>query len=216
MNAKTFITFIIPTIGRESLKNAIKSLTELKNPDWKALIIFDRIKQNIDTYIYTNYSNDERIIIYESIIENTNNFAGTVRNIGLEYCKKINSEWIGFLDDDDYLSNDYICKLKEEININKNMEICIFRMGYENGAILPFKSDKNIIRNKVGISFCLKKFIIENDLEIKFKNTPYEDFIFLKELQTKKYKIVISSYVTYFVRTLPYKYNFFPKVLLNF
>ena len=212
MNNKTFITFIIPTIGRETLKNAIKSLIELKNPNWKALIIFDRIKKNIDT----NYLNDERIIIYESTVENTNNFAGTIRNIGLEYCKKINSEWIGFLDDDDYLSYDYICKLKEEININKNMEVCIFRMGYENGAILPFKSDKNIIRNKVGISFCFKKIIIENDFEIKFKDIPYEDFILLKELQAKKYKIVISSYVTYFVRTLPYEYIFFPKVLLNF
>ena len=212
MNNITFITFIIPTIGRETLKNTIKSLIELKNHNWKALIIFDRIKQNIDE----NYLNDKRIIIYESIFENTNNFAGTVRNIGLEYCKKINSEWIGFLDDDDYLSDDYICKLKEEININENMEVCIFRMGYKNGTILPFKSDKNIIRNKVGISFCFKKIIIENDFEIKFKDIPYEDFILLKELQTKKYKIVISSYVTYFVRTLPYEYNFFPKVLLNF
>jgi hypothetical protein len=212
MNKKTFITFIIPTIGRASLKNAIKSLIELKNPDWKALIIFDRIKRNVNA----NYLNDERIIIYESIIENTNNFAGTVRNIGLEYCKEINSEWIGFLDDDDYLSDDYICKLKEEININKSIEVCLFRMGYENKTILPFKSDKNIIRNKVGISFCFKKNIIENDLEIKFKNIPYEDFIFLKELQSKKYKIIISSYVTYFVRTIPYEYKFFPKVLLNF
>jgi hypothetical protein len=208
-NKNIFITFIVPTIGRESLKNAITSLINLKDSNWNAIIIFDRVKQNIDI-------NDERIIIYETVNENINNFAGTVRNIGLEYCKNINSEWIGFLDDDDYLSDDYICKLKEEINSNKNMEVCIFRMGYENGTILPFKCDKNIIRKKVGISFCLKKYIIENDIEIKFTDIPYEDFIFLKLLQTKKYKIIISSYVTYFVRTIPFKYNIYPKVLLNF
>ena len=212
MNNKSFITFIIPTIGRETLKNSISSLINLKDSDWNAIIIFDRIKKNIDT----NYTNDTRIKIYESSIENINNFAGNIRNIGLEYCKKINSEWIGFLDDDDYLSDDYICKLKEEININKNIEVCIFRMGFENKCILPFSSDKNIIRKHVGISFCFKQFIAINDIEIKFKNIPYEDFIFLKLLQSKKYKILISSFVTYFVKTKPYKCNFYPKVLINF
>jgi hypothetical protein len=206
---KVFITFIIPTIGRESLKNAITSLISLKDSNWNAIIIFDRVKNNIIV-------NDERIIIHETMNENSNNFAGTVRNIGLEYCKNIDCEWIGFLDDDDYLSDDYICKLKEEININKNMEICIFRMGYENKCILPFKSDKNIIRNKVGISFCLKKYIIDKESSNLFKNTPYEDYLLLKELQTKKYKILISSYITYFVRTKPFNSIFYPKILLNF
>ena len=208
MNNTVFITFIIPTIGRPSLQNAISSLINMNDKDWKAIIIFDRVKNNI-------IINDERIIIYEYNGENNNNFAGIVRNIGLEYCKKINSTWIGFLDDDDYLSNNYICKLKEEININKKIEVCIFRMAYENKCVLPFKSDKNIIRNRVGISFCFLKKIIDNDIDIKFENTPYEDYILLKKLQSKKYKILISSFLTYFVKTKPYNNtDIYPKVLL--
>ena len=138
MNDIVFITFIIPTIGRPSLQNSIKSLINMNDKDWKAIIIFDRVKNNM-------IINDKRIITYEYNGENHNNFAGIIRNIGLEYCKKINTLWIGFLDDDDYLSNDYICKLKDEINIYNNIEVCIFRMGYNNNCILPFKNEQSFI-----------------------------------------------------------------------
>ena len=200
-----FITFIIPTIGRESLLNSINSLINLKDNNWNAIIIFDGIKCNINI-------KDSRIKIIEiekSGKEDIKNNAGLVRNIGFNYVE--NSEWIGFLDDDDYLSENYICNLKEEIKINNCIEVCIFRMGYENKCIVPSKFDKNIIRNKVGISFALKKNITEHN---KFINSPFEDYFYLKNLQVKKYKIIISSYVSYFVRTQPYDTDFFPKILL--
>ena len=42
------IIFIIPTIGRESLIDSINSLYNLNgNFKWKAIIIFDGIKNNI-------------------------------------------------------------------------------------------------------------------------------------------------------------------------
>lgn len=204
-----FITFIIPTIGRESLKESIKSLIEQDDDNWNAIIIFDGIKKNIDI-------NDTRIKIIEIESMNCNslkNTAGLVRNAGIKNVE--NSTWIGFLDDDDYLTNDYISKLKKELELNNTMEICIFRMAYGNGYIVPSKFDKNITRNKVGISFAIKKYITDN---ILFNNNPYEDYIFLKEAQNKKFKIIISSYVTYFVRTEPnepIKSMIFPKVLLN-
>jgi len=202
-----FITFIIPTIGRESLLESIESLINQDDCDWRAIIIFDGVKNNFEI-------NDKRINIVE--IEKIGNLekknsAGQVRNIGFKYVKK--SEWIGFLDDDDYLSNNYISKLKEELKINNNIEVCIFRMGYENKYILPTANDRNIIRNKVGISFAIKKYI-SND--IFFNNNPFEDFIFLKELQKKNYRILISSYVSYFIRTKPYECTIFPKILINF
>ena len=202
-----FITFIIPTIGRLSLLDSIDTLINQDDPNWEAIILFDGIKNNFEI-------KDERITVIE--IEKCGNLekkncAGLVRNIGFKYIKK--SEWIGFLDDDDYLSNNYISKLKEEININNKVEVCVFRMGYENKCILPTANDRNIIRNKVGISFAIKKNISNN---IFFNNNPFEDYIFLKELQKKKYKILISSYVSYFVRTKPYECGLFPKILINF
>lgn len=204
MSNEIFITFIIPTIGRNTLINSINSLLNQTDNNWNAIIVFDGIKQNITI-------NDNRIKIIEITKCGIKNSAGYVRNEGIKLCN--NSTWIGFLDDDDTLSKDYIEKLKYEININNNIEICIFRMGYENGYILPSIYDKNIIKNKVGISFAIKKNI--NDA-ILFENSPYEDYFFLKKMQSKNYKILISSYVTYFVRTTEYETKLFPKILINY
>ena len=236
----TFITFIIPTIGRDSLKNSVNSLLNLKDNNWNALIIFDGIKNNLfdkfdkfDEYDKDNEDNkidnkdnkidnkdnkiDNRIKIIEiekSGHEDIKNNAGLVRNIGFEYLVNngLCSDWIGFLDDDDYLSNDYICNLKNELCIYPNLDICVFRMGYPNGGIIPLKMDKNIIRNRIGISFALKYDIMK---KYKFINSPFEDYIYLKNIQSNKYKILISSYVCYFVRCMPYEIkDFFPKIMI--
>lgn len=200
-----FITFVIPTIGRSSLLSSINSLLNLKDNDWNAIIIFDGIKCNVNIE-----DNRIKIIEIEKLgKESIKNNAGLVRNIGFNYVE--NSIWIAFLDDDDYLSENYICNLKKEIELNNSIEVCIFRMGYENKCILPSKFDKNIIRNKVGISFALKKYITDSN---KFINSPFEDYLYLKNLQSQKYKIIISSYVSYFVKTPPYITDFFPKILL--
>lgn len=202
-----FITFIIPTIGRDSLKESLNTIINQDDNDWNVIIIFDGIKNNIEI-------NDPRIKIFEIDKignEKIKNSSGLVRNIGIK--NATNTEWIGFLDDDDYLSLDYISNLKKEILLNNQIEVCIFRMAYENKCVLPTKFDKNIIKNKVGISFCVKKYITTS---ILFNNNPYEDYLFLKEVQYKKYKIIISSYVTYFVRTMPIKYDIYPKILINF
>ena len=128
------------------------------------------------------------------------NKAGFVRNIGFNYV--YNSDWIGFVDDDDILSNDYICKLKKEIKVNKFIDVCLFRMAHNNKLVLPNNYDKNIAKCRVGISFAIKSYITKNVL---FNNNQYEDYYYLKELEYKKYKIVISQYVCYFVNTEYYK-----------
>ena len=55
---KNNITFIIPTIGRETLIIAINSLFGLNSSNWNAIIIFDGVKKNINI-------DDERITIIE-------------------------------------------------------------------------------------------------------------------------------------------------------
>jgi hypothetical protein len=213
-----YITFIIPTIGRKTLTNSINSLIKQTIQNWNALIIFDGVK-NIFTI------EDDRIKIIEiekNGLSDKKNCAGLVRNIGVKNTS-INSKWIGFLDDDDTISPNYIDNLIKEEQLN-NPEIVIFRMAYENGYILPNKYDKNIIRNKVGISFCLKTSIAKN---IYFENNPYEDYMYLKKLEIQKYKIIISEKVTYFVRinindvilseiTLNNINKKYPKILINY
>lgn len=200
-----FISFIIPTIGRESLKESLYSIINQSDSDWEVIVIFDGVKKNIDI-------NNEKIkyIEIEKIgNDKLKNYSGLVRNIGFNYVH--NSEWIGFLDDDDILSLEYIAYLKEEILLKNNIDLCIFRMAYSNGVVLPSKLDKNINRNKVGISFAIRKYITE---KIIFNNNPFEDYLFLKEVQQKKYIIVISSHVAYFIRTSFKKYDLYPRVYI--
>ena len=209
-NHHFFITFIIPTLGRESLLNTIDSLIKQTDNDWNAIIIFDGIKNSFIDIL------DSRIKIIE--IEKTGNnliknSAGLVRNIGIEMAS---TEWIGFVDDDDTISCNYISYLKQELLNYENLELIIFRMMYENGVVLPSKFDRNIIRNKVGISFAFKKELYSK-YKYKFENNPYEDYMFLKNIQNNNHKILISSYVSYFIRCneIDIEKNIYPKILIN-
>jgi hypothetical protein len=205
----TFITFIMPTIGRESLSDAVNSILNMKDNDWKLLIIFDGIKSN---YI----PNDNRIEVIEiekkgKRLEQTSH-AGYVRNFGINYIN--NTEWFGFIDDDDYLCPNYINNLKNEIELNKDIDVCLFRMITENNMILPFKNDKFIIKTHVGISFSIKKNVAK---KYKFTNNNCEDYLLLKKLELNNIKIVITPFIGYFVRIKPYNIDTgdYPRIIFN-
>ena len=42
------ITFIIPTIGRDTLKRSIKSIEDQTSDQWKVIVIFDGVKSTIN------------------------------------------------------------------------------------------------------------------------------------------------------------------------
>jgi hypothetical protein len=125
--------------------------------------------------------------------------AGLVRNIGMQHVS--NTRWVGFVDDDDTLSPDYINNLKIEDDLNNNISVCVFRMIDINNNILPPKNDFGIHKGNIGISFAIKNNIFRN---ISFKNDNYEDYYFLKECEFKNHNIVISPYISYFVRLNPF------------
>ena len=113
----------------------------------------------------------------------------------------VETKWIAFLDDDDIISNDYIDTFYKELyiaeNDNINLDVIIFRMKYENTIIPKLKTD-NFYLCDVGISFILKKKIYENGL--KFIPDGAEDYLYLNNIRTNGYKIMISPHIKYFVR----------------
>ena len=186
---KPLITFIIPTIGRSTLQNTLDCLINQSNPNWKAIVIFDGIFSSI---IYT----DPRIRIIESpkLGEGTNS-AGLVRNYGITFA---DTEWVAFVDDDDNLSRRYVDIFIEETNAYTLADIIIFRMEAYKDCILPKFSTETFYFEEVGISFAVKKKVFdEGHVFIPSKK---EDFVYLDEARNKKYNIMISPYVTYFVR----------------
>lgn len=184
MNAK--ITFIIPSINRHSLPRTIDSLIQQKNPNWKAIIIFDGVKSNI------NIADNRFSIINIDKIGKRNN-AGEVRNIAI---KEVDTEWCGFVDDDDVLLNNYVELFYEYITNESYLDIILFRMK-KSDRIIPKNNNNNLIINNVGISFCTKTNILK---KYKFIPGNCEDFCLIDRLNKKKYKIMISDKITYLVR----------------
>jgi hypothetical protein len=77
----TYITFIIPPIGRMFLKESIISLQHQTNTDWNAILIFDGVLNQFD------FKESRLTIIEIDKIESNakKSCSGFVRNIGLKY-----------------------------------------------------------------------------------------------------------------------------------
>jgi glycosyltransferase involved in cell wall biosynthesis len=186
---KPLITFIIPTIGRNTLSKTLDCLIKQTNPNWKAIVIFDGITSTIQNI-------DPRIRVIESPkLGQNHNSAGLVRNYGITFA---DTEWVAFVDDDDSLSKNYVDILIKELSAYTLADIIIFRMEGCPGCIIPTLSTETFYYCQVGISFAVKKKIFDEGHI--FIPSIIEDFCYLDEARNKKYNIMISPYVTYFVR----------------
>jgi len=185
------ITFIIPSIGRDTLKRTIDSIIALNNPNWKVIIIMDGVPCPYN--IEDKYKSKIMVMnIPKTGRQRSGGQAGKVRNIGILRC---DTEWVAFVDDDDTISPDYIDKALEEIKKDPKVDCIVFRMFRE--KVIP-ALDAMILRDgDVGISFLVKTDIA---IENPFINNNFEDYFFLKNLYDKKYNINLSKHLTYFVR----------------
>ena len=198
---EVLITFIIPTIGRDTLKRTLESLIHLSNSRWNAIVIFDGID-------IIRYVEDDRIQYLKIDKIGFKNCAGEVRNHGMKY---VTTEWIGFVDDDDILLPNYVDSLLLELH--KNPDVIIFRMAEHNLLNRKFSittrqyeivtkpciNERFIRPFEVGISFCLKsKLILEEGF--KFEPAHMEDYNLLQSLKLRNKNIILSKSITYVVR----------------
>ena len=191
------INFVVPSVGRKTLKNTLQSLINQTNPNWICWVGLDGLSmQEVDPDILVN---DERIRYIEIKpklgVFNYNGNAGKVRNYIID-CIDNDYEWIGFVDDDDSIRPYYIERLIEEKQKN-SFDCCVFRMNHKELGIVPALHIRDqIMLNNVGISFCVKKkFIDENN--IKFRNANGEDYDYLEKIHNASGEIVISDSITY-------------------
>ena len=188
-----YITIIIPSIGRETLKNSIQSLLNQTLNKWKAIIVYDGCKNILDLDLL----NDRRLSYYE--IEKTNgiiNQAGDVRNYGMQFVK---SKWVGFLDDDDFLGKNYVEYFFKNCELF-HFDVFIYRMIQEDLKIFPSLHSKDIIPCDVGISFIMNIELFR-ECGLKFENSHCEDYDFLYIVKKKNHLILISHYIQYFIKS---------------
>lgn len=196
------ITFIIPSIGRESLFYSIESLINQTIEDWTAIIVLDGITVNMLNSETLNLLEDERFEVHE--IEKTGlniNQAAKVRNYGMSVIND-NTEWIAFLDDDDTIARDYIEIFKNELMTYPDCDVYIYRMINNEHRIIPKLTSLNFQVCDVGISFIIKRSIYVTGLE--FEPDGAEDYIYLNKIRKAGYKMIISPYVKYYVRNFEY------------
>lgn len=189
------ITFIIPTINRSTLINTLESLEKQTNSNWKSICVFDNVIPDDDIKLKLESDSRFKYIILTEKVGKNHNSAGLVRNIGIEQC---DTEWIGFVDDDDTLTPYYVQRLEEELIISLDIECIIFRMRSDNN-IFPLTNALDFEKGQVGISFCYKLKLFYEGL--KFIPDAFEDFILLDRIRSNKKKILISPYITYVVRS---------------
>ena len=166
-----FVTFIIPSIDRYSLKHSLESLLNQTDNDWNAVVVFDGV--DINKVI------DDKRISYVRTDKLGN--AGIVRNTQLD---KIKSKWIAMLDDDDTLKDTYVESLKEWDNDEWDSIVFSYKTPPEpdlpNGNIIPRPGTKNLEKCNVGMSFAIKSDFV-SEYNIRFEAGIMEDYSFLQK-----------------------------------
>lgn len=187
----TFVTFVTPTIGRDTIQFTSWSLDAQTDPDWE-WAVYGNIAP-VPLSGKSNFFSDVRLI----------SSAGERRNAAIRYSKR--TDWVAFVDDDDTLDPHYVSLLKETAAEVPDADIIVFRMRYTNGMVLPLKDDPTIRHGNVGISFAAKREVFD---EVKFIREDLtnegawgnEDIAFLTEAALRGKKIFVSPYVAYNVR----------------
>lgn len=187
----TYVTFIIPSMGRESLNRAVQSLLELEDWDWRAIIVFDGVEPIKIPCI--DYENDNHFIVLKT---ERLYHAGLVRNLALPI---VDTRWTAFLDDDDFLTATYIGKLREFESRFPDRDIIIFTYkDIENGNTQPPAYLDHIVECSVGISFAIKTDFVQRN-NIQFTKNGVEDFRFLRDCVSKGATYIITHSTQYFV-----------------
>lgn len=184
------ITFILPTLGRDSLKKSIESIINQTNKKWKAIVIFDGCQINKNLIVEHNQISYYEIEKSDGVI----NQASSVRNYGLKFVK---TQWVGFLDDDDTIASDYVDFFYKEMNLF-HCDVYVYRMINKDLTIFPSLKSKNIIPCDIGISFICTLKLFES---ISFQNSHCEDYDFLKKVFDAKKLIIFSNTIKYFVKS---------------
>jgi len=205
------ITFIIPTLNRSTLADTLISLLSQTNTQWKAIIIFDGCSPS-NPYLLKLLNNPQFLCLTTPRLgteQAIHNSAGFVRNIGLQI---VDTPWVGFVDDDDILTHNYIESLTTELNTTPTLDVVIFKM-IERGRIIPPLNFSQIVCGQVGISFAYRSSLIKDGFV--FEQSKEEDYNLLKQFEKAGKKIVLSPFTTYLVRHSPYVSGDSFRIIIN-
>ena len=209
----SFITFVMPTSGvRKTVVKSIESIRNMTDCNWRLIITYpdhlgtrQALVQTPPPLLHvlpTNISRDPRIYFLPYQGSTSRNFGGLLRNIAFPF---IETEWVGFLDDDDSLTPDYIDHLRYEAANFQSSVAVVFRMSREETAafVVPWGSREHlqdITFGRFGISFAVQRKVLKPVGIHEFVPGDGEDFKLLADLHQCNSSIVVSNKITYLVK----------------
>ncbi len=139
-NLKNSITVVIAAYNSEKyIEECLNSLSIQTDPDFEVIIIDDGSKDNTKSICNKFISNDIRFKYFFK----PNSGVSSARNLGIE---KSQSEWILFLDSDDYVSQNFILNHRKNIERAERGDIIFcgfYRVDSTGKLISTSKGDKH-------------------------------------------------------------------------
>ena len=199
MKEKDKISIIIAVYNTEKyIKKCLKSVLNQTFKNIEVLVVNDNSKDNSLKIIEEIAKEDKRVIVINNEI---NKGLSYNRNIALE---KSTGNYIGYIDSDDYIAEDYYEKMYNKMKKEKaDICICDMKLVYEkNGTEISVYSggkDKvDYINNGLSASSCNKLFKREVISEYKFSEGKVnEDLAVILPTIIKSKKIVYEPSVAY-------------------
>ncbi len=196
------LSVIIPVYNaKDTIEKCISSVLNQTLDDIEIIVINDNSSDN--TAKVLSKFNDNRL----KIVNNEKNSGqGYTRNIGIE---QSGGEFIGFVDNDDYIDNDYFEKMVDKLR-EENAQICVSLKirNIVNGKIHPHLITPDNPKEIVFVERCApwakvirRDFLIKNN--IRFDLTRGEDIYpaFLEAYFADKITFIKNSAYNYNVRS---------------
>jgi glycosyltransferase involved in cell wall biosynthesis len=183
------VTFLIPTVGRETLQRTLASLHAQTDDDWVAIVVYDNIVPDRAATARI------RTLRTPAKLGVGRNGAGAVRNVGMAH---VTTPWVAFVDDDDTLSPTYVAALRQNISRHPQLPAMIFRMVHHGGNVLPPAEHSMFQPCAVGISFAVHMDLWRAH-QLAFVPSAMEDYALLCSIHALT-DMLLAPQVTYFVR----------------
>jgi len=193
------VTFVVPTLGRESLTRTIDSLRAQTDDGWRAVVVSDGRRAGLTVPLDLA---DDRVTVTSAPATGS---AGLTRNHALPW---IETQYTAFVDDDDAIEPEYVARLRD-IAGRLRSDVVVFRMDHPELGVLPDWEDPRIEWGQVGISFAIRStwfteyglsFIREHDVNDRFGSAANEDIRLLTLIKRLHGAFHIADYVGYRVR----------------
>lgn len=188
------VTIIIPVYNAEPyLEQCLRSVAEQTYADWQAIVVNDGSTDNSLRVAERFAGSDKRF----QVITIPHAGQSAARNAGLKIVK---SEYVCFLDADDWLDSNYLSSLLEHAG-NCQVVQSGYRRVMNDGTVTETKCPKHFYRFA---SPCMRLYLSDVVQDISFPlGMIYEDVIFSLRLWAKRPTYRLIPYIGYNYRLNP-------------